>query len=340
MSTIHDSSGNLQFSEHPSTGYHPKSPKLRWALAIMASGAMILACGLPFGWGQPDQASTAADETGTASVLDQLQETLSHLATQTMQAGEPSETPVPPSPFPSPTDTPVTPTATSTAVPPTDFPAGIAPDLYTKVRFNSGATSAYFQKWIKSGGQHVYHVRALAGQTMILTASSPGDDVTLAVRGLDDGKRLVDATSHVSYWFGTLPKSQVYEITLTTHNPETYYFLSIEIPANIHFKTGAYSGTVEGYIQVHTDFHPEVMTRVRYLAYAFGGQTMTVKLTSTNLEDLSVGIYGQDDGQVYLGYQIKNSGGEVDLPSNQGYYIDVYSTTGKSVSFTLKVTIK
>ena len=102
----------------------------------------------------------------------------------------------------------------------------------------------------------------------------------------------------------------------------------------------SHSATIEGFVDVDTDFHPEVMTRVRYLAYATAGQTMTVKLTSRNLERLSLGISGQQDGQVYVAYQVKNNGGEVYLPITQGYYLDVYSTEGKSTAFTLEVTIR
>jgi hypothetical protein len=160
------------------------------------------------------------------------------------------------------------------------------------------------------------------------------------VKGVRGGQQLLGSGSQDSYWFGTLPETQEYLITLTTNNPDTYYFLSVEVPANIYFDTGATSDTIEGYIDVDEYFHPNVITRVRYLAYASAGQTMTVELTSPNLDDLSLGITGQDDGEVYVDYQVKNSGGEVNLPITQGHYLDVYSTSGESIPFTLKVTIK
>jgi hypothetical protein len=67
---------------------------------------------------------------------------------------------------------------------------------------------------------------------------------------------------------------------------------------------------------------------------------MTVELSSPDIDDLSLGISGEDDGKVYTNYQVKNNGGEVDLPTTQGYYLDVYAVDGRSTSFTLKVTIK
>jgi hypothetical protein len=91
---------------------------------------------------------------------------------------------------------------------------------------------------------------------------------------------------------------------------------------------------------VDETFHPDVMTRVRYMAYAFSGQTMTVELSSPNLNDLSMGISGKKTGEVYVHHQVLNSGGEFVLPATQHYYLDIYSISGTSTSFTLKLTIK
>jgi hypothetical protein len=208
-----------------------------------------------------------------------------------------------------------------------------------KVSFRQGGTSAYQQKSIDTWERHQYSVRAAAGQTMILSVSSPHNDVYLDVRGID-GQQLLWASAQARYWSGTLPKTQDYLITLWTNNLDTYYFLSVEIPANIYFDIGAYSDKIEGYIDVDEYFHPDVLTRVRYLAYASAGQKMTVKLNSPDLNALSLGIVGQQDGQVYLRYEVKNSEGTIILPSTQGYYIDVYSVSGKSTEFTIKVTIR
>lgn len=183
-------------------------------------------------------------------------------------------------------------------------------------------------------------MRALKGQTLILATSSPNKDVYLDVKGVQDGQHLLWVSSETTYWFGTLPKTQDYLITLTTSNPDTNYFLSVEIPANITFEKGEYSSTVDGYIDVDERFDPGVMTRIRYLVYAFAGQTMTVELSSPELNNLSMAISGQEDGQAYIRYQVKNNGGELELPTTQGYYLDVYATAGESTDFTLEVTIK
>jgi hypothetical protein len=160
------------------------------------------------------------------------------------------------------------------------------------------------------------------------------------LKGIQDGKQLLWASEEKSDWTGVLPKTQDYLLTLTTKNQDTRYFLSIEIPSTISFQPGAYSTMIDGFIDVDTALHPNVFTRIRYLAYANAGQTMWVELDSPNMDDLSLGITGQQDGQAYVRYQVKNSGGKVDLPISQGYYLDVYSTGVRSTAFTLLVTIK
>lgn len=332
-----------------------------WLLSALALLGSILACNFK-GGSKPSDTETTADVQATTTEIARLaQGTLSVLATQTAEAIQTSPTLFAPSPFPTQTATSTmeTPTATNTAVPPTATNTPITPTAvpptataipiiptatpviyYNKISFRQGGTSAYLQKTITNWANHQYSVRAAGGQTMILSVSSPHNDVYLDVKGLQDGQQLLWAGAQARYWSGTLPKSQDYLITLWTYNPDTYYFLSVEIPANIYFDAGAYSDKVDGYIDVDDYFHPDVLTRVRYLAYAFAGQKMTVKLNSPNLNALSLGIVGQQDGKVYLQYEVKNSEGTIKLPSNQGYYIDVYSVTGKSTDFTLKVTIK
>ena len=325
-------------------------PELRRAIGLILSLVLvwgaILGCNFSGISNRQVLTETPGARTGTAQAVRGIQETLSSLATQTASAVQVEATQAPPSPTPTstpptPTITPLTPTATNTSLPPTSAPATRAPQVLTDViHFRKGGTSAYLEKPIRPGAPHLYSIRALADQTLILTATSPGSDVFLGLKGLQDGVKLLRSNAGVSYWTGVLPKTQDYQITVTTSNPDTYYFLSVEIPANIRFATGAYSATIDGYLDVDQDYHPAVMTRVRYLAYAFAGQTMTVELTSPNLEALSLGIVGQGDGQAYIRYEVKNSAAELFLPATQGYYLDVYGVNGVSTAFALKVTIR
>lgn len=318
------------------------------------------ACTL-MGGSKPDASEMTAEAQLTATeIYQQVRDTLSVLASETALAVPASATPHQASPYPTLTETltlipatttntplptteipaTVTQTPTASATEPTITPSPTIRVINNVIQFRLGGTSAFFQKSIHTREQHRYTFWAKEGQTLFLSVSSTNNDVYLDVKGLQDGQQLLWGGYQAGYWSGRLPTSQNYLISLTTSNSDTVYFLAVEIPVNIYFDPGAYSDTIEGYLNVDEFFHPNVLTRVRYLAYASAGQKMTVKLSSPNLNALSLGIVGQADGQVYLQYQVKNSQGTVNLPSTQGYYIDVYSINGDSADFTLEVTIR
>jgi hypothetical protein len=227
------------------------------------------------------------------------------------------------------------------------FPASMVPECSgtsnapsNEINFKPGGTFTYIQKTIKAGEQHTYSVNALAGQTMIIGVSSGYNDVFIGVKGLQGGQQLVSNNTQSISWTGTLPQTQTYLITVTTNNPGTVYFLNVEIPANVRFKTGAYSATVNGHIETFENTPSiSVNNHVTYLLYASAGQTMDIKLFSPNIDALSLGVYGQDDGQPYLRYEVKNEGYHGVVPSTQGYYLKVFSFK-KSTDFTLEVTIE
>ena len=216
--------------------------------------------------------------------------------------------------------------------PPTMVPECAAPpasgNSSTKMNFKTGGTYTYIQRSIKAGEQHSFTLRALAGQTMILSIASSDNDVFFAgVRGVQGGQQLLSNNSQVGYWTGTLPQTQDYKITLTTNNPDTNYFLGVEIPANIRFTPGYYSTSLKGHIEVFdADPSAAIDNHVTYLAYASAGQTLDVRLYSPNVDALSLGVYGQEDGQPYLRYQVKNSGYHGVLPLTQGYDLKSFLT--------------
>jgi hypothetical protein len=156
---------------------------------------------------------------------------------------------------------------------------------------------------------------------------------------MDNGQDLVAVSREATEWSGTLPVAGSYALNVFTDNPDSYYFLTLEVPANVYFARGAYAKTMYGHIEVFEDWHPDVLTRVRYLADAFAGQRMIVTLNSNDLESLSLGIVGQTDGQTFARYQVKSSRFDFELPSSQGYYIDVYSVDGESADFSVKIEI-
>jgi phenylpyruvate tautomerase PptA (4-oxalocrotonate tautomerase family) len=224
------------------------------------------------------------------------------------------------------------------------FPPSMVPECQgantiNEIHFKPGGTFAYIQKSIRAGEQHSYKIQAVANQTMIVSVSSDQNDVFLGINGIQGGQQLLSTSAHTPYWTGTLPQTQDYAITLTTNNPDTKYFLNVEIPANIRFEPGTYSTVVDGHIEVlDPTAYASVDNIVTYLLYASAGQTMDVQLSSPHLEALSLGVYGKEDGQPYQRWQVKNHGYYGALPLTQGYYLKVFSN-GASTDFTLTITI-
>jgi phenylpyruvate tautomerase PptA (4-oxalocrotonate tautomerase family) len=224
------------------------------------------------------------------------------------------------------------------------FPPSMVPEcqgsnVIDEIRFQPGGTFTFVQNSIGAGEQHTYALRAMASQTMIVSVISPNNDVFLGVNGIQGGQQLLSTNASTASWTGTLPQSQDYALTLTTNNPNTYYILEIEIPANIRFEPGTYSTVIDGHIEVFNQTsYALIDNHVTYLLYASAGQTVDVKLSSPNLEALSLGVYGQQDGQPYQRWQVKNHGYYGVLPLTQGYYLKVFSN-GTSTDFTLKITI-
>jgi hypothetical protein len=223
-----------------------------------------------------------------------------------------------------------------------DFPASMVPECPSSntLNFRPGGTNTITHNVIKAGQQQVYTLNASVGQTMIVGVTSPDHDVYLGIKGGQGGQQLVANSSRLNTWTGVLPQTQAYQITITTNNPDTNYFLSVEIPVTVRFKHAAYSETIQGHIQIFEDT-PAVAgvdNHVTYLLNASAGQTMDVKLSSPDIDALSLGVYGQQDGQPYERYQVKNRGFYGVLPVTQGYYLKVFSFK-KSTDFTLEITI-
>jgi hypothetical protein len=227
------------------------------------------------------------------------------------------------------------------------FPASMVPECPPpsdsvsagEISFKTGGTYGFIQGTIQAGETRTHTLQAMAGQTLIIGVASPDKDVFVGVAGIQGGQKLFSNDEVALNWIGTLPQTQDYRITLTTQNPDTYYFLEVEIPVDIRFDPGAYSDTVYGHIELLENTPTtEVVNHVTYLLYASAGQTMDVRLNSPNLDALSLGVYGKDDGQAYRRYQVKSYGYYGVLPLTQGYYLEVFSN-GVSTDFSLDISI-
>ena len=302
-----------------------------WAFAILL---VMFACSVPFI--SRDNAITTETEEEQATVLPAIaEESLTLTAGQSTAADSPSAVPQ-------------LLTASPTAISTTDV--NRPPVKAFPVNLNPGGTSAFDRFQISSGQIRSYMVKAEAGQTLIAGVSSENNNVYLNIQGIEYGQQLLSVDAQQMDWSGVLPDTQGYMITLSTvdsgstgpGNPgaASTCFFSVEIPADIIFKPGEDSTRIDGYLGVHADYYPDQMTRVRYLAHGSAGQTMTINIDSPDIDSLSLGIYGQTDGQPYKRFEVRGASGSLELPLTQGYYIDVVSTGGVSTAYTLDVAIR
>jgi peptidoglycan/xylan/chitin deacetylase (PgdA/CDA1 family) len=96
------------------------------------------------------------------------------------------------------------------------------------LEFEPGATSATYEGDITFNGIHTYKVRALAGQTMTVTLTSPHEDVLLSIFGVD-GAVPVSIFSELTRWTGKLPVTQDYTINVVAVGSDTPYTLQVDI---------------------------------------------------------------------------------------------------------------
>jgi len=268
---------------------------------------------------QATMQSLSVNATGTALALDATvaaqaaQATALSLAlTATAQAYNPPPPPPPPTIVPPPTSAPV---------PPVNA---------TRISFASGATSANVDGSIYQNQLVHYLVRALRGQTMMVSVYSPNNNVYLGIVGLADGIPLIRTAADSTQFTGVLPGTQDYQISLLSPYQNSNYTLQVIIPARIQFAPGAISGSVNGFLN-----SGEVNY---YLANARAGQQMSVSIFSPR-NDILLTIYGMEDGSPLIRYVAGQSSWTGILPGTQDYMIEAVST-GPSTNYTVQVTIQ
>jgi len=97
--------------------------------------------------------------------------------------------------------------------------------LPVNIVFNPGAISATVNGSLAGDQINYYLLRALAGQTMTVTLTSPHDDVFLTVYGITDGESLVRSDLGQTTWTGKLPLTQDYMIEAVNTGGGTTYQL-------------------------------------------------------------------------------------------------------------------
>ncbi len=294
----------------------------RVLILILTTTAVLAGCNLPFG-GAPIEIPPTQDLNSLAALTQQAAE---NAAQQTLTA---------------PTATPLAPTPTQTPLPletasPTTEPQ---PSLPTKIQFHPGGTISFMKGEIKAGQQITFTLEAGKGQTLIAVASSQDNQVYFEIKGLDDGVTLTSFGDQSSSLTTRLPGTQAYQITLTSPI-DSSYFLSLEVPANLTVSVEAGPVVVEGFLVVMEEFYPDAPTRVRYLIELEAGRSLNVQLNSQAINDLALALIGAGDRQPYLRHVVQATAlNDFAVTVSQGYYLDVYSITGKSADFTLEIEV-
>ncbi len=265
---------------------------------------------------QETMLSLSVNATWTALALDATvaaqaaQATVISLAqTATAQAYNPPPPPPPP-------------------LPPTSEP--FPPDPSIRLSFATGATSAVMTGQIRQNQIIHYLVRALMGQTMMVTVYSPSNNVYLGIVGLADGIPLIRTAADSVHFTGVLQGTQDYQISLFSADQNSNYTLQVIIPARIQFAPGTISGNVNGFLN-----GGEVNY---YLANARAGQQMSVSIFSPG-NDIFLTIYGMEDGSPLIRSVAGQSSWTGILPGTQDYMIEAVST-GPSANYTVQVTIQ
>jgi len=206
------------------------------------------------------------------------------------------------------------------------------------VQFAQGGTSFYTAADLDTSDTHCFTLNAAAGQLLMVSAVSESDGMAVEVFSQGESTPIPSQSSQSSYWVGVLPASQQYQVALNSLSNEASYFLTIELPANINLMPGQSRYEIAGTMIVNQDYHPDVFTRVRYRVYLEAGKTLAVDLLSPNPADLSLGIYGAQDGQPYKRFEILGNSFILDAPLSQFYFIDIYGISGSNSPFTLQLT--
>ncbi len=175
--------------------------------------------------------------------------------------------------------TPTRPLATATAGPESDA---------TRIRFQTGATSATVSGQLGPHGSRVYVLRASAGQLMEVNVASLASGLSFAIWGEDGTVLKLHAEDRAEC---VLPSAQDYYVGVYAGEQATRYDLSVMISAlgsseltRIEFAPGASSAVTEGSLEPGTCAY--------YVLRALQGQRMEVQVSPGEVVGLE--MLGQD----------------------------------------------
>ena len=98
-----------------------------------------------------------------------------------------------------------------------------------RISFDPGSTSASVGGSLAAYDTHHYVIRAMAGQTMVVRVSAPGDAIRLVIYGVD-GTVLRSGMAEGVSFSGRLPSTQDYLINVTSDTAIAEYTMNVTIP--------------------------------------------------------------------------------------------------------------
>jgi len=208
---------------------------------------------------------------------------------------------------------------------PTTIPGAV------RINFDTGATSDVVEGVIQPGQVMNFLVGAAQGQPLMVSTNSYNNDVTFSVKGLQDGKILLDASQKFSSWQTMLSVTQDYLIQVIGGASKENFSLNVITPARISFDPGAISAVRKGTTPNGLD--------VSYILRANANQQMDLSLDAPD-GNAVLSVYGYQDGQPYLRYVVESTTFSLKLPASQDYIIQVVPRAGGVAQYTLNITIK
>ena len=220
-------------------------------------------------------------------------------------------------------------TEKTTAAPPADT----APTTLSEaehVAFEPGATVMVLAGTLGAGQTARYVLGAHEGNLLMAHALSPGKDLRVAVRRLDEQSAVPDAVETDSYWLGRLPVTGGYLVEVHGAGDEGPFHLELEVPRHLPLPPGASSISLAGTIQPHAP--------LAFTAEIEEGRTVAASVTSAN-DGVQLTAHGATDGQTLAGWKAGANAYRGEVSATQDYVFRL-DPGAEATGFELNVSVE
>lgn len=275
---------------------------MRRVLLFVFVAALLAACGSP-----------AAPDNN--ALFTSVASTLSAVSSETAAAVPPTEA--------VPSNTPE-PEATAT-----ETPAPTPTQEEGRINLATGATTGVVTGRVEPNQRVSFSAGAAANQVVIANLFTPASNAILEIKGADGSTVLADSLRYTSYRT-LLTKTQDYEFTVIGGGSAQDFTLSVAFAVPVSFASGTSSASYNGKT---VGGNP-----VTYTIYATAGQNLSVSL-NTNPNDAALTIWGFNTGEPYARAQNGVTNFSQSLPQTQYYIIEVVPQGGRTVDYSLTISI-